>query len=333
LINEKFYGSTITGIGMSVPAGVLNNHDLEKMVDTSDEWIVQRTGMKERRILEKDEPGFTLAVKASEEALADSGVKAEDIDLIIANTTTPDYLDPSLASIVQKELDADNAAAFDMNAACSGMPYAIVIAQQFIRTGMYKNILIVACEALSKAVDWKDRNTCVLFGDAAGAIVLSRSQNEDILASDIGCEGKLGRAITIPCFFSTKEDRDVRPNGTLQTLWMDGGEVFKFAVSKMVYSIKKVLKNYDMALDDVKLIVPHQANIRIIEASVKRLKIGIDRFYLNLEKYGNTSSATIPVALYEAYKEGRLKKGDHVVLVGFGAGLTWGSVLIKWNKE
>jgi 3-oxoacyl-[acyl-carrier-protein] synthase-3 len=318
---------------MYVPDKVLNNYDLEKMVDTTDEWIVQRTGMKERRILEKDVPAYMMAVKAASEALDDSGLMPKDIDLIIANSTTPDYLDPSLASIVQKELEITEAAAFDMNAACSGMPYAMVIAQQFIKTGMYKNILIIACEALSKVVDWKDRNTCILFGDAAGAIILSRSSNENIIASDIGCEGHLGGAITIPCLYATEEDIKVRPNNTIQTLWMDGGEVFKFAVNKMTYSVKKLLKNAEFDLEDVKLIIPHQANVRIIEAAVKRLKVDGDKFYMNLEKYGNTSSATIPVALYEAYKEGLLKKGDHIILVGFGAGLTWGSVLIKWDKE
>lgn len=332
-MDSRFYGSTIKGIGMFVPDKILNNHDLEKMVDTSDEWIVQRTGMKERRILDKDKPAYEMAVSAAGEALSDSGLMPKDIDLIIANSTTPDYLDPSLASIVQKELLMTEAAAFDMNAACSGMPYAIVIAQQFIKTGMYKNILVIACEALSKAVDWKDRNTCILFGDAAGAVILSRSSTENIIASDIGCDGQLGGAITIPCFFSTKEDRLARPNGTLQTLWMDGGEVFKFAVNKMTASVKKVVKNAGFELEDVKLIIPHQANVRIIEAAVKRLKVSDDKFYMNLEKYGNTSSATIPVALYEAYKEGRLKKGDHIIIVGFGAGLTWGSVLIRWDKE
>lgn len=332
-MNSKMFGTTLTGIGMNVPKKILNNHDLEKMVDTSDEWIIQRTGMKERRILEDNEPAFNMGIKAAKEALADSGIDPVEIGLIIANSTTPDYLNPSLASIIQKEIGAVNSAAFDMNAACSGIPYCIVIAQQFIKTGMYKHVLLVACEALTKAVDWRDRNTCVLFGDAAGAIILSRSEEENILASDIGCDGKLGRAITMPCFYSTQEDRDIRKNGRLQTLWMDGGEVFKFAVTKLAVSTKKILKEVDLDIDQIKLIVPHQANKRIIEGAKKRLKTDIDKFYINLEKYGNTSSATIPVALYEAYKEGKLKKGDLVVLVGFGAGLTWGSILLKWNKE
>lgn len=318
---------------MSVPDNILNNHDLEKMVDTSDEWIIQRTGMKERRILDPDKPAFTMGIAAAVEALDDSCLDPLKIDLIIANTTTPDYLEPSLASMIQKQTGARNAAAFDMNAACSGVPYAMVIGQQFIKSGMYKNILIVACEALSKAVDWKDRSTCVLFGDAAGALVLSVSEEEHILASDIGCDGSLGGAITIPCYYMTDEDRAARPNGTIQTLWMDGGEVFKFAVNKMTYSIKKVIYDAGLSIDDIKLIIPHQANMRIIDASIKRLKTDSDKFYVNIEKYGNTSSATIPVALYEAVKERVLVKGDTAVLVGFGAGLTWGSVLIKWDKE
>jgi 3-oxoacyl-[acyl-carrier-protein] synthase III len=333
LLSKKIFGSTITGIGMYTPERILTNNDLEKMVDTSDEWIVQRTGMKERRILDTDKPMFMMAVEAARNALEDSKVDPLEIGLIIANTTTPDYLNPSLASIVQKEIGAIHAAAFDMNAACSGLPYAIVVAQQFIKTGMYKNVMIIASEALSKIVDWKDRNTCILFGDAAGAVMLSRSNKEDIIASDIGCDGMLGGNITIPCFYSNETDREVRKNGNIQTLWMDGGEVFKFAVTKMTSTIKKVIKSANMLIENIKLIIPHQANMRIIESSIKKLKVSSDMFFVNIEKYGNTSSATIPVALFEAYKQNVIRKGDYIILVGFGAGLTWGSILLRWSKE
>ena len=331
--NKSLYGASITGVGYCVPEKVLSNHDLEKIVETSDEWIVQRTGIKERRVLEDDQPSYKLAVEAATKAIKSSKVEKSDIGLVICTTTTPDYVSPSIASLVQRETECKKAAAFDMNAACSGFPYALTIAKQFINTGAYKHILIVSCEALSKAVDWKDRNTCVLFGDGAGACILSRSEDENLLASDIGCEGNLGHNITIPCFYSSEDDNEVRNGENKNVIWMDGGEVFKFAVKKMYFASKAVMKKSKLKIEDIAMVVPHQANVRIIDNAAKRLKIDKEKIYVNLEKYGNTSSASIPIALAEAYETGKIKKGDNIILVGFGAGLTWGATLIKWSME
>lgn len=326
-------GVGILGIGSSLPEKVLTNSDLEKMVDTSDEWIIKRTGISQRRVLEKDEPSHKLGVEASIKAIKDAGLSAEDIDLIIVTTETPDYLTPSMSCLIQGKIGASKAACFDLNAACSGLVYGMTVAQQFISTGYYKYALVVGCEGLTRITDWEDRNTCVLFGDGAGAVVLGAvEKGYGILSTHIGSDGTMSKTITLPCCYMDSQDLEKRAHENKRVLWMDGSEVFKFAVKIMAQATEKVLRDINLTLNDVKLIVPHQANIRIIDGAAKRLAIPTEKVYSNVSRYGNISSASIPVALDEAVKSGVVSKGDIVVLVGFGGGLTWGSAAIKWCK-
>ena len=326
-------GAGILGLGSSLPEKVLTNFDLERMVDTSDEWIVKRTGISERRILEKDAPVYGLGIDAARKALEDAQIGVRDIDMIIVSTCTPDYLTPATSCIIQKEIGAVNAAALDINAACSGFIYGITVAKQFVLTGYYKHILLVACEGLTKVTDWEDRNTCVLFGDAAGAAVIGPAEKGmGILSTHLGAIGELGHFLTIPCCHLDKSDIEKRLHENKRVVWMDGSEVFKFAVRAMADATEKVINDEGISIDDVKLVVPHQANVRIIDGASKKLGISSDKVYSNVNKYGNTSSASVPVALEEAFRNNLIEKNDYIVLVGFGGGLTWGSALIKWSK-
>jgi len=304
------------------------------MVETTDEWIIKRTGISERRILNEDQPIYTLAVEAAKRALEDSGLSAEDIDLIIVSTSTPDYLTPSTSCIVQKGINASNAAAFDLGAACSGFLYGLTVAKQFIETGYYRHVLLVSSEGMSKVVDWTDRSTCVLFGDGAGAVVLGKVEDGyGILSTYLGADGVSGNSITIPCLYMPEQDVERRVNyQNKKTIWQDGQEVFKFAVKVMPMATEKVIENTGITLGDIKYIIPHQANVRIIEGAAKRLGIEMDRVYTTIRKFGNISSASIPIAMTDAYAEKCLNKGDYLVLVGFGGGLTWASALLKWSK-
>lgn len=323
----------ILGLGMSVPDNILTNSDLEKMVETSDEWITKRTGISERRILENGKASSELGYLAAKQAIEDAKLSPEDIDLIIVATITPDYSTPSMSCIIQNKLNAYKAAAFDINAACTGFVYGMTIAEQFIKTEYYKNVLVIGCDGLSRVVDWKDRNTCVLFGDGAGAAVLGRVEDGfGILATKIGADGSLGNLLTIPCYHIDESDIEKRLHENKHVIWMGGNEVFKFAVKVMEQATIDVMEKAGFTIEDISLIIPHQANKRIIDGAAKRLKISNERVVENLSKYGNTSAATIPVALYETYKTGKIKKGDNIVLVGFGGGLTWAAGLIKWNK-
>lgn len=332
-MSKEMYGVGIIGIGSSLPEKVLTNADLEKIVDTSDEWITKRTGISERRILEKDKPGYMLGAEAARKAIDDAGITVEDIGLIIVSTTTPDYLTPTNACNIQRELGAAKAAAFDMSAACTGFIYALSVAEQFIRSDVYKYILVIATEAMSKAVEMRDRNTCVLFGDGAGAAVIGKvSAGEGILSTHLGADGNLGNKVTIPCLYMSDEDIEHREFENKRTIWQDGQEIYKFATRIMPAAVEKVVEDSIYSLEDVNYIIPHQANMRIIESAAKRLGISKDRVYTTIHKYGNLSSASIPVALDEAVKEGRIKKGDNLVFVGFGGGLTWGSTFLKWSK-
>ncbi len=330
---SKNYNCGILGMGSCVPQKVLTNFDLEKMVDTSDEWITKRTGISQRRILDEDVPTHELGVGAAKKALEDSGIKPEQLDLIIVATETPDYLTPSMSCIVQDRIGAVNAAAFDLNAACSGFIYGMSVAEQFIKTGHYKYILIVGCEGLSRIVDWNDRNTCVLFGDGAGAAVLGPvEEGYGILTTYTGAAGDLGKNLTMPCCHISPKDIEKRPGDNKRVLWMDGSEVFKFAVRIMEQGANRVMQDCRLTMEDIKLIIPHQANIRILEGAAKRLNAPMEKIFSNLHKYGNISSASIPLGLDEAYREKMFSKGDNLILVGFGGGLTWASALIKWNK-
>ena len=318
----------IIGTGHYVPENIVTNYDLSRIVDTNNEWIVERTGIVERRIT-TGENTSDLAYKVAVEALKNSNMSALDIDIIIVATTTPDNFTPSVACMVQRRLEANNAYAFDIYAACSGFIYALNTASQFIKSGAARNILVIGSETLSKILDWNDRSTCVLLGDGAGAVVLSQSNTcgiEDIIC---GTEASLGDALLIPAipvrnpYVNSVENKE-------SYLKMQGREVFKFATEKIITLVQKLLENSGCSLDDIKYIVPHQANIRIIEYAGKKLGIPMDKFYINLDKYGNTSAASIPIALDEMVESGLLKKGDKLILIAFGGGLTYGGTLINW---
>ncbi len=320
----------ISGMGFYAPEKVYDNAYMEQIVETNDEWIVQRTGIKQRHISADDEFTSDLATKAALAALENSGTSAEEIELIIVATVTPDYFTPSTACVVQKNIGAENAAAFDMNAACSGFVAALDTAEKFIAVGKYKKVLVIGADALSKATDYKDRSTCILFGDAAGAAVVEASEKGGLIASRIGAKGKDYDKITNLAY--RKDDAELEKRITKRNglLWMAGSEVMKFAVRVMADAAKKVAEDAGIEIQDVDLLVPHQANIRIIDGAAKRLDIDDEKVFKNIQKYGNTSAASIPVALCEALSEGKIKEGDKVLIVGFGAGLTWGAALIEW---
>lgn len=317
----------IIGIGSYVPEKILTNFDLEKMVDTSDSWIMDRTGISERRIADTTTSTSDLAVKAAMQAIENANIKPEEIDLIIVATVTPDQFFPSTACLVQNKLKAVNATAFDISAACSGFIYALTTAWQYIKTGYYKNALIIGADALSKITDWEDRNTCVLFGDGAGAFVISKVEDGGILSTHMGSDGTGGELLTCPaCFFSPEEEE--KRNGKKHTTWMNGGEVFKFAVKIMPYAFEKALKSAKISAGQVDWFIPHQANLRIIEASAKRFNLPMDKFIVTLQKFGNTSASSIPIALDECIRSGKIKKGETLAMAAFGAGLTWASAVI-----
>lgn len=333
-MTAKLCNAGILGTGFYVPEKIMTNADLEKIVETSDEWIVERTGIKERRIAEDNQPMSDLALRAAKDALADAGVAAEDLDLIIVATLTSDRIIPSTACMIQNLLGAKHAAAFDLSAACSGFAYAASVAAQFIETGAYKKALVIGAETLSKYINWEDRNTCVLFGDGAGAAVLGQvEEGYGILSFDLGSDGSGGNAIQIPSSGSlmpvSKESIDQK----LNLIHMNGRDVFKFAVKAMGKTVKNSLAKIDMPQEKIDWLVPHQANIRIIESAAKRLSMPMDKVIVNIHKYGNMSAACIPIALAEAAAAKRFKKGDIIALSGFGAGLTWASCIIRWSKE
>lgn len=331
---SSLYAAGILGTGSYLPEKRLTNHDLEKIVETSDEWIHQRTGIRERRILDEGATALSMAVSAAKKALGRSGITAEALDLIILATVTPDYLTPSMSCSVQAGIGAVNAAAFDINAACTGFVYALNVAQQYIANGAARHVLVVAVECLSRVTDWQDRKTCVLFGDGAGAAVLGRvEEGTGILASLIGADGTQGGVLTLPAFHMTDADRAVRSEGKTQVLWMDGSEVFAFAARIMSDSVRKVSEKAGLPVEDLNWIFPHQANMRILQNAQKRLKVPMERIYSNLEYTGNISSASIPVCLDEAVEKGLLKKGDTLVLVAFGGGLTYGATAIRWTMD
>ncbi|OPJ63605.1 beta-ketoacyl-ACP synthase III [Clostridium oryzae] len=320
----------IKGTGRYVPDNIVTNFDLEKLVDTSDEWISTRTGIKERRI-SKGENTSDLAFKAAKKALESAEMSAEELDLIIVATVSPDAFTPATACIVQGLLGAKHAAAFDLNAACSGFVYAMQVAREMIKSGTYNNILIIGAEVLSKIIDWKDRNTCVLFGDGAGAIILSSSDEQGIMSIKLGADGSKGHALKCDAVPVNNAFMDqVNQQNKLRFISMEGREVFRFATTVMAEGIENILKDNSIDINEVKYIIPHQANYRIIDFTSKRLKVDISKFYINLQNYGNTSSATIPIALDELNEKGLLEKGDILIFVGFGGGLTHGAALVKW---
>jgi 3-oxoacyl-[acyl-carrier-protein] synthase-3 len=324
----------ITGWGKYVPERRLTNFDLEKMVDTSDEWIRTRTGIRERRIAAPGETCCTMSLASARRALAMAHLPPSDVELIIVATSTPDYLVPSVASMVQDQLGAGNAPAFSLQAGCTGWVYALVTASQFIQTGAYRNALVIGTEHLSVGVDWTDRTTCVLFGDGSGAVVLEASdQPTGLLSFDLGSDGSDYDALIFPGCAGVHPPSHEVINQRLHYLRMDGRRVFKFASRVLADSARKVVIDAGLTIDDVDLIIPHQANDRIIELARRRLRVPPEKIMLNIDRYGNTSAASIPLALVEAIEEGRVKPGDHLVLVGFGAGLTWASAAVHWEPQ
>lgn len=325
------FHAEIIGTGSCVPEKVVTNDELTKIVDTNDEWISTRTGIKERRI-STGETTTDLAVGAARKALESAGITAEEVDLIIVGTITADDFLPSTACQVQKHIGAVNAACFDLNAACTGFIYGLTVASQFIRTGMYQTALVIGAEELSKITDWTDRATCVLFADGAGAAVLKRGE-QGILSEIIGSDGSKGDCLTCPALPPRNyliSDTDAKESGS-KYVYMNGREVYKFAVNVMPECILKTLEGTGFSLEDIDYVVPHQANLRIIDAAAKKLQLDTSKFYVNLPRFGNTSGASIPIALDEMVQGGMLKKGDLIVLVAFGGGLTYGAMLIKWT--
>jgi 3-oxoacyl-[acyl-carrier-protein] synthase-3 len=321
----------IVGTGFYVPDKVLTNFDLEKMVDTSDEWIVTRTGIRERRIGPEDQATSDLAVEAAHKTLKNAGLNVKDIDLIIVATSTPDTIFPSTACWVQSKLGADHIPAFDVSAGCTGFIYGMILAEGLILSGINKRILLIGSEFLSKVTNWKDRNTCVLFGDAAGAVVLEESHdNSGMLSSYWKADGKLGDLLSLPGG-GTRIPLTAQTIGQeLQYLQMKGNEVFKHAVKRMGEAAIVALKKAGLEKEDIDYLIPHQANIRIIDATGRRLKLPPEKVYINIHKYGNVSVATIPIALHELNESGKLKEGTIVVMDAFGAGFTWAALAYRW---
>ena len=322
----------IIGTGSYLPETIVTNEDLEKIIDTNDEWIVTRTGISERRKAPPEMATSDLGAMAAQRAIESANLRPEDIDLIIVATITPDMLFPSTACIIQEKIGATKAAAFDLSAACTGFIYGLSIAAQFIATGMYKYVLVIGAEVLSRILNPKDRSTLILFGDGAGAAVLGPvEEGYGFLSFDLGAEGSGGDLLYIKAggsrFPASKETVEKGEH----YIKMVGNEVFKFAVRIMGETSLKALEKAGLTQDDVNYLIPHQANIRIVDAAVKRLKLATEKVYVNLDKYGNMSGASVPVALDEAVRKGRINKGDNVILVGFGAGLTWGSCVIRWS--
>lgn len=324
-------GARITGTGSSVPGRILTNLDLEKLVETNDEWITSRTGIKERRIACEGEYTSTFAAGAAKAALDMAGVKAEEIDLIIVGTVTPDFPFPSTACLVQDNIKAVNATAFDVSAACSGFLYGLSIAEKFIKTGSTKKALVIGAEVLSRIVDWSDRNTCCIFGDGAGAVVLEAAEEgSGLLSTHIHSDGSYWELLYQPGCGSRNPATQKAIDEKLHFLTMQGNEVFKLAVRAMEEAANEALSAHGFSVSDLNLFIPHQANRRIIDAIAKRLGATPDQVFVNLERYGNTSAASIPIALDEANRSGRIAAGDLLLFDAFGGGLTWASALVRW---
>jgi 3-oxoacyl-[acyl-carrier-protein] synthase-3 len=320
----------VVGTGSYVPPRVLTNFDLEKMVDTSDEWIRTRTGIIERRIADPETATSDLAMASARAALESADVKPSDIDLIIVATVTPDVFFPSTASLLQRSF-ATRAVAFDLAVGCTGFVYGVAIAGEMIATGSYERALVIGAETLSRITDWEDRSTCVLFGDGAGAAIVAPVPNgHGILGYSLGNDGANADALKIPAGGSRTPASAETVAKRLHYLTMVGREVFRFAVRAMVDSSEEAVRRAGLTMTDINLVIPHQANVRIIDAAAERLGIPLDRFVGNLERYGNTSAASIPIALDEAAREGRIHRGDYVLLSSFGAGLSWGTMVLRW---
>lgn len=318
----------ILATGRCTPDYILNNQKLSQIVETNDEWIITRTGIKERRISKGENTSY-FSWKAGEEAIRKAGISPKDIDIIIVATSTPDSAIPSTACLVQDLLEANNAFAFDISAACTGFIYGLDVGYKMLLAGPHKRALIIGVDVLSKVVNWEDRGTCILFGDGAGAVIIEKTEEKGIYNTYLGSDGSRGKNALVCGDYGikspfVKEGREYNP-----FIKMEGKEIFKFAVRIIPESVNKVLENTNISLDEIKYIIPHQANFRIVDAAAKKLNVDIDKFYLNVDKYGNTSAASIPIALDEIIQKNLVKKGDKIILVGFGGGLTWGAILLE----
>lgn len=326
--------AAITGVGIYVPDQVLANNELAKQTATTAEWIWSRTGISERRIAKLEQAASDLGVIAAEQALRDAGISAKDVDVIIVATATPDMLFPATACIIQHKLGLTNTPAFDLEAGCSGFIYALNIGCNFITSGQYRTVLVIGTEVLSRVLDWEDRETSVIMGDGAGAVVLQPAlAGFGILSCCLGADGSGSEYLTLPAGGSRMPVTHQAIDQKMNLFKMNGPEVFRFAMRKVPEAINQVLAASQTSLEEVALIVPHQANLRILEAVARVMNISMDKFVVNMDRYGNTSSASIPIALYESLAGGRIKHGDHIVLTGFGAGLTWGSILMRWQDK
>lgn len=331
--NHNFQGRTcsITGVGAYVPDRVLTNQDLEKMVDTTDEWIRTRTGISERRIAADHQTTSDLAAEAAKKALAQAKILPEQVDLIIVATVTPDMPFPSTACLVQEKIGAFNSAAFDVEAACSGFIYALEIGQQFIMSRTYDTVLVIGAEKLSTIMDWQDRNTCVLFGDGAGAAILqNREGSHGLLTTCMGADGRKAGLLDVPGGGSKNPATHASVDARLHYIRMDGKETFKNAVTAMNRAARRAMELCEVEISDIKYVIPHQANMRIIKAVGDRLKAREDQVFTNVHKYGNTSAASVAIALDELVTSGGIQRGDLIMLVVFGGGLTWGAAIIEW---
>lgn len=325
--------AAILGLGMHVPPRILTNADLEKIVETSDEWIVTRTGIRTRRIVEGDQAASDLAVPAAEAALRDAGISAADLDLIICGTTTPDMIFPATACIVQERIGATRAGAFDLLAACSSFVYGVVTAAQMIEAGLVRHVLVLGAEVLTRLADWSDRTTSVLIGDGAGAVVMGPSSGGGgVLSTVVGSDGSAADILKLPSGGSRIPMTEEAVAKGLHRARMDGQSVFKLAVRIVPDAIHEVVRKAGFSLDDISLVVPHQANQRITEAIARATGLPMERFVSTIEAYGNTSSASVPISLWEARSDGRIKDGDHLVLIGFGGGFTWAACVLTWGR-
>jgi len=327
-------GASIIGCGSYLPEKILTNADLEKMVDTSDEWIVTRTGIRERRICPENMASSDLGTEAAKKAIEDAAIPSGEIDMIICATITADMVFPSTACIIQNKLGLNDIPCFDISAACSGFIYGLEIAHNFIDAGKYKNILVIAAECMSRVTDYTDRSTCVLLGDGAAAAIVAKTQeNVGIIDSYLGASGAYGNLLYVPAGGSKMPATQETVEKRLHYMKMEGSSLFRIAVNAMSEAVKKVLERNGLTSDQISLIIPHQANIRIIQGVAKLTDIPMEKVFVNIEKYGNMSAASVGVALDEAVKSGKVRKGDLICMVSFGAGLTWAANLIKWGKN
>jgi len=331
-VSHSLVRSAIAGIGVSLPSKVVTNRELEKLVDTSDEWIETRTGIRERRIAEPNMTTSDLCFEAATKSLADAKLTPQDLDLIIVCTVTPDTPVPATACILQDRLGAKQAAAFDLNGGCTGFMYGLATASQFVSTGKFKNVLVIGADLLSRITNWQDRGTCILFGDGAGAVIVSPSKDQayGLLDFHLRADGSGAPLLKVEAGGAKLPASVITAEKRQHFLQMEGRQVFKFAVHAILDGVNTLLKRNELTVDDIDCFVFHQANLRILENAAKQLKIPSEKIISNVQKYGNTSSASVPIALEEARREKKFKKGSYVILVGFGAGLTWASALLRW---